>query len=343
MTFNVPQTISYRSCGAIVGALAGGSGLLAALCLAPEAGAQSAAQAYPSRPIRVVVPYPPGGGNDNMGRLVAQRLTESFKQSAIVDNRGGAGGRLGAELVARSAPDGYTLLMAGSTLMITAPALYSNLPYDVQKDFATITSVGFTSYVLVVHPAVPARTVPQFIALCRSRPGALNYSSSGSGGPAHLAGELFQSLAKVKMVHVPFKGGSLALVQLLAGEIDLTFGNIQPTAPLARSGRLRALAVTSPKRSPILPDVPTFAEAGLPGLEVSIYYGVLAPAGTPPEIVARLNAALVKGLNTAETRKRVETDGAQLMTGTPEEFSKLIRTETEKWSRVIKAAGIKPE
>ena len=290
-----------------------------------------------------MVPYLPGGGNDNMGRLIAQKLTEGFKQQAIVDNRGGAAGRLGAEHVARSAPDGHTLLMGGSTVMITAPALYSTLPYDVQKDFATITTVGFTSYVLVLHPAVPAHNVQQFIALCRSRPGALNYSSSGSGGPAHLAGELFQALTRVKMVHVPYKGGAPALVSLIGGEIDLTFGNIQPTAPVIRSGRLRALAVTSPKRSTILPDVPTFAEAGLPGLEVSIYYGVLAPAGTPADIIARLNAVLVKGLNTAETRKRLETDGAELMTSTQEDFAKLIKSETEKWAKIIKAAGIKPE
>jgi tripartite-type tricarboxylate transporter receptor subunit TctC len=310
----------------------------------PDSGAQPAAQSYPTRPIRVVVPYPPGGGNDNMGRLIAQRLTEAFKQPVVVDNRGGAGGRVGAEYVARAAPpDGYTLLMAGSTLMITAPALYQNLQYDVQKDFAAITHVGFTAFVLVIHPAVPVRTVPQFIALCRSRPGALNYSSSGSGGPSHLAGELLQSLAKIRMVHVPFKGGSLAMTQLLGGEIDFTFGNIQPTAPMVRSGRLRALAVTSPTRSRVLPDVPTFAEAGVPGLEVSIHYGVLAPAATPQEIVARLNAALVKGLNTAETRKRMEADGVELATSTPEEFARLIRTETDRWAKVIKAAGIKPE
>jgi tripartite-type tricarboxylate transporter receptor subunit TctC len=331
--------VKYRDCGAIIGGL----GLIAAIFLAGEADAQPSAQSFPTRPIRVVVPYLPGGGNDNMGRLIAQKLTEGFKQQAFVDNRGGAAGRLGAENVARSAPDGHTLLMAGSTVMITAPALNTSLPYDIQKDFAPVTLVGFTSYVLVVHPAVPARNVQQFIALARSRAGALNYSSSGSGGPAHLAGELFQTLTRVKMVHVPYKGGSAAVVQLIAGEIDLTFGNIQPTAPIVRAGRLRALAVTSPKRSAVLPEVPTFAEAGVPGLEVSIYYGVLAPGATPPDIIARLNAVLVKGLNAPETRKRIEADGAELQTSTPEEFAKLIRTETEKWAKIIKAAGIKPE
>jgi len=302
-----------------------------------------AQSAYPNKPIRVVVPYVAGGGNDTMGRLVAQRLTENFKQQAIVDNRGSAAGRVGTEHVARSAPDGYTLLLAGSTVMITAPALYSALPYDMQKDFAPITTVAFNAYVLVVHPAVPARTVQQFIALCRSRPGALNYSSSGPGGPAHLAGELFQGLARVTMVHIPYKGGAPAVLAVIGGEVDFTFGNIKPAAPGIQSGRLRAIAVTSLKRSSILPDVPTFTESGLPGFEVLIIYGVLAPAGTPADIIARLNAALVKGLNTADTRKRLEADGAELMTSTPEDFARLIRSETERWFKIIKAADIKPE
>ncbi len=299
--------------------------------------------AYPSKPIRVVVPYVAGGGNDTMGRLVAQRLTENFKQQTLVDNRGSAAGRIGTEHVAKSAPDGYTLLLAGSTVMITAPALYSSLPYDMQKDFAPITTVAFNAYVLVVHPAVPARTVQQFIALCRSRPGALNYSSSGPGGPAHLAGELFQKQAGVRMAHIPYKGGAPAVLAVIGGEVDFTFGNIKPAAPVIQSGRLHAIAVTSLKRSAILPDVATLAESGLPGFEVSIVYGVLAPAGTPADIIARLNAALVQGLNTADTRKRLEADGAELMTGTPEEFASLIRSETAKWSKIIKAAGIKPE
>jgi len=299
--------------------------------------------AYPIKPIRVVVPYVAGGGNDTMGRLVAQRLTENFKQQAIVDNRGSAAGRIGTEHVAKSAPDGYTLLLAGSTVMITAPALYSALPYDMQKDFAPITTVAYNSYVLVVHPAVPARSVQQFIALCRSRPGALNYSSSGAGGPAHLAGELFQGLAKVKMTHIPYKGGAPAVLAVIGGEVDFTFGNIKPAAPLIHAGRVHAIAVTSLKRSAILPEVPTLAESGLPGFEVMIIYGVLAPAGTPADIIARLNAVLVKSLNTVDTRKRLEVDGAELITSTPEDFAKLIRTETDKWSRIIKAAGIKPE
>ena len=303
----------------------------------------SAQPAYPSKPIRVVVPYVAGGGNDTMGRLIAQRLTESFRQQAIVDNRGSAAGRIGTEHVAKSAPDGYTLLLAGSTVMITAPALYSTLPYDMQKDFAPITTVASNSYVLVVHPAVPARSVQQFIALCRSRPGALNYSSSGAGGPAHLAGELFQALAKVRMTHIPYKGGAPAVLAVTGGEVDFTFGNIKPAAPLIQTGRLHAFAVTSLKRSSILPDVPTLAESGLPGFEVMIIYGVLAPAGTPADIIARLNAALVNGLNTADTRKRLEADGAELTTSTPEDFARLIRSETDKWARIIKAADIKPE
>ena len=298
---------------------------------------------YPMKPIRVVVPFAAGGGNDTLGRLVAQRLSESFKQQAYVDNRGGAAGRVGAEHVAKSPADGYTLMIGGSSVMITAPALYKSLPYDMQKDFAPITLVGSNSYVLLVHPSVPARAVKEFIALCRARPGALNYASSGPGGPAHLAGELFQSLAQVKIVHVPYKGSAPALLGVIGGETDLTFSNIQPAAPVIQSGRLRAIAVTSLQRSSILPAIPTIAESGLPGFEVAIFYGVLAPAATPIDIIARLNAVLVKGLNTADTRKRLEADGTEPLTSTPDEFARLVRSETEKWTKLIRAAGIKPE
>lgn len=305
-----------------------------------QAGAQTA---YPNKPIRVVVPFAAGGGNDTLGRLVAQRLTEAFKQQAYVDNRGGAAGRVGAEHVAKSPADGYTLMIGGSSVMITAPALYKSLAYDMQKDFAPITLVGSNAYVLLVHPSVPASSVKEFIALCRARPGALNYASSGPGGPAHLAGELFQSLAGVRILHVPYKGSAPALLGVIGGETDLTFNNIQPSAPVIQSGRLRAIAVTSLQRSPILPAIPTFAEAGLPGFEVAIFYGVLAPAATPADIIARLNDVLVKGLNTADTRKRLGADGTEPLTSTPDEFARLIRSETEKWAKLIKAAGIRPE
>ncbi|MDO8598182.1 MAG: tripartite tricarboxylate transporter substrate binding protein, partial [Sulfuricaulis sp.] len=291
--------------------------------------------AYPSKPIRVVVPYVAGGGNDTMGRLVAQKLTENFKQQAIVDNRGSAAGRVGTEHVAKSAPDGYTLLLAGSTVMITAPALYSALPYDVQKDFAPITTVAYNSYVLVVHPAVPARSVQQFIALCRSRPGVLNYSSSGAGGPAHLAGELFQALAKVKMLHIPYKGGAPALTDVIAGQIQMLFSTLLQSQAQLKAGRLRALAVTTAKRSPAAPELPTLQEAGVPGYEVAGWYGMMAPAKTPQTIVARLNREIVKILHTRDVGERLSADGSEPVGSTPQQFGAHIKSEVAKWKKVV--------
>ncbi len=312
------------------------------LCGIVFAGVASA-QTYPSRPIRVVVPFPAGGGSDTMGRLVAQKLTEGLKQQAYVDNRGGAGGRVGTEHAARSAPDGYTLLLVGSGAIIMAPALYRKLPYDVQRDFAPIGSVAASSYVLALHPAVPAQSMRQLIALCKAKPAALNYASSGLGAPGHLTGELFQSMAQVKMVHIPYKGTSPALMAVIGGESDLIFSNILPAVPAVQSRRLRAIGITSLRRSSILPQVPTIAESGLPGFESETRYGVLAPAGTPREIVMRVNAALVKGLQSADTRKSMEADGSEVVTSTPEEFADFIKRDTERWARVIKSAGIKPE
>jgi len=303
----------------------------------------ASAQAFPTRPIRVVVPFAAGGGSDVMGRLVAQKLTEGFMLQSIVDNRGGAGGRVGTEFVARAQPDGYTLLLTGSGSMIIAPALYERLPYDVQKDFQPVTTVAASAYLLVTHPAVPARTMRQLIALARAKPGVLNYASSGLGAPGHLAAELFQYLAQVKVTHVAFKGTAPALVSVVAGETDLMFSNLLPAGPVVRSGRLRALAVTSAQRAGQFPDVPTAAESGLAGFEMVTHYGVLAPAGTPREIVVRLNAVIVQGLRSGDTRERLAADGSELATSTPEEFAQLIRRETEKWARLIKSAGIRPE
>lgn len=278
-----------------------------------------------------------------MARLVAQHLTEAFKQQAVVENRAGAGGRVGTEAVARSAPDGYTLLLTGSGAIVYAPALYQKLPYDVQRDLAPITLVASTAFMLVVHPAVPVRSVKELIALCKAKPGALNYASSGAGAPGHLSAELFQSMAKVKMAHVAYKGTSPALLSVITGETGLSFSNIIPSVAAVQSGRLRALAVTSLQRSSVFRDVPTLNESGLPGYETVTHYGVLAPAGTPAEIIAMLNAALVKGLHSGDTRKRLEADGSELRTSTPDEFARVIKSETDKWSRVIKQAGIQPE
>jgi tripartite-type tricarboxylate transporter receptor subunit TctC len=301
------------------------------------------AQVYPIKPIRLVVPFVPGGGSDTLGRMIAQKLAQGLKQQAFVDNRGGAGGRLGTDLVAKAAPDGYTLLFTGSGTLIMAPALYEKLTYDPQRDFAPISLIASSAYVLLVHPSVPVRSLKQLIALCRTKPGLLNYASAGLGAPGHLSGELFQSMAGVKMTHVPYKGTAPGIMSVIAGETDLTFSSLVPAVPAIHSGRVRAVAVTSSGRSSILPEVPTMAESGLPGYETMTHYGLLAPAGTARDIVSKLNAVLVKELRSAEIRKRLEADGSELSTSTPEEFARLIRTETAKWMKVIKAAGIKPE
>ena len=318
---------------------------LVALGCAALAGlsAEARAQSYPSKPMRVIVPFAPGGGADVVGRLVAQKLTEAFKQQAIVENRAGAAGRVGAELVAKAPPDGYTLLLATTSLMITAPALYARLPYDVQRDFAPVTLLASGPYVLVVHPSVPAKTVKELIAIAKSKSGALNYASSGPGGPAHLAAELFKSMAGVDMVHIAYKGSAPGTTAVLAGETDIMFSNISPAIPAIQSKRLRPLAISSEKRSSILPQLPTVAESGLPGFRVETLYAILAPAGTSRDIIERLNAELVKAFDAADVRKRLESDGTEVMVSSPETLGRIIKEETVVWTKVIRAAGIKPE
>jgi tripartite-type tricarboxylate transporter receptor subunit TctC len=322
-----------------------GAAMLACAALLLASGIGSAAQspAYPVKPIRVVAPFTPGGGSDVIARIVAQKLTDAFKQQVVVENRAGAGGRVGTEFVARAAPDGYTLLLTGSGSVIFAAALYEKLPYDPQKDLAPVTTVAASSFMLVVHPAVPAQSVRQLLALARAKPGSLDYASSGAGAPAHLAAELLQALAAVKLTHVPYKGTAPALTSVMTGETALTFGNMLAAAPMVQSGRLRALGVTTLSRSGIFPDVPTIAESGVPGFETITYYGVFAPAGTPDDIIALLNAALVKGLQSSDTRKRLAADGSEVFTSSPQEFARVMKADTEKWIRVVKGAGIKPE
>jgi tripartite-type tricarboxylate transporter receptor subunit TctC len=314
---------------------------LAVLLLAVNCGAQ--AQTYPAKPVRLVLPFAPGGGTDLVGRMLAQKLAAPLGQQVIVDNRAGAGGRIGAELVAKSPPDGYTLLLAGSSVMATAPALYKKLPFDMPKDFAPISQVAYTAYVLVMHPSVPVTTVKGLIALAKSRPGRLTYASSGAGGPAHLAGELFSSMAGVKMIHVAYKGSAPGTLSVISGETDLMFSNTLPVLPHVKSARLRALAVTTPERSAFLPGVPTVAESGLRGFEVQQIYGVLAAAGTPRDIVGRLNQEIAKVMNTEDTRSRLSADGSEVRTSTPEELEKAIVAEIAKWKKVIQQAGIKEE
>jgi tripartite-type tricarboxylate transporter receptor subunit TctC len=302
----------------------------------------AAAATYPAHPVRLIVPFAAGGGSDLVGRMLAQKLSAALGQQFVVDNRGGAGGRIGTEMVAKAPPDGYTLLLATSSVMVTAPALYRHLPFDMPKSFGPISLLATTAYALVVHPSVPARTVRELIALAKSRPGGLTYASSGTGGPAHLSGELFASLTHVPLTHVPYKGSGPGTLAVIAGETDLMFSNILPALPAVKSGRLRVLGVTSAKRSTILPDVPTLAES-VPGFEVEQLYALLAPAGTPPDIVNRLSAEAAKAMESTEVQTKLLTDGSEVRIADPAELEKLIVAEIAKWTKVIRAAGIKEE
>jgi tripartite-type tricarboxylate transporter receptor subunit TctC len=314
--------------------------LLAVVCCAV---ASVQAQAYPAKTVRLILPFPPGGGTDVVGRLLAQKLAPPLGQQVIMENRAGAGGRIGTDLVAKSPPDGYTLLLGTSSVMGTSPALFQKLPFDMPGDFAPISLVAYTAYVLVMHPSVPVKSVKGLIALARSRPGRLTYASSGAGGAAHLAGELIGSMAGVKMIHVAYKGSSPGMFSVVSGETDFMFTNTLPALPQVKNGRLRALAVTTPQRSALLPDVPTVAESGLPGFEVQQNYGVLAPARTPRDIVNRLNQEIANVMRTEDARTRLLADGSEVKVSTPEEFEKAITAEIAKWSKVIKQAGIKEE
>jgi tripartite-type tricarboxylate transporter receptor subunit TctC len=305
-------------------------------------GAFAQSLAYPVRPLRLIVPFSPGGGSDLVGRLLGQKLAPLLGQQVVVENRAGAAGRIGTELVAKAAPDGYTLLLATSSVMVGS-ATYSRLPFEMPKDFSPISLVAYTTYALVAHPSVPIKSVKELIALAKSRPGRLTYASSGTGGASHLSGELFSSMAGVKMIHVPYKGSSPGTLSVMAGETDLMFSNILPALPAIRSSRLRAVGITSLRRSSLLPDVPTIAESGLPGFEVEQLYGMLAPAATARDIVRRLNEETAKVMQAADTRSRLLADGSEVMVSTPEEFEKRIIDEIGKWTRVIRQAGIKEE
>ena len=298
------------------------------------------AQAYPTKPIRLVVPFTPGGGTDVIGRLLAQNLSARLGQQVFVDNRAGAGGRVGAEYVARAAPDGYTLLMTTDATIITAPALFPKLSYQSPKDFAPIGLMASGAYFLVVHPLVPVRSVKDLIARSKAHPGELNFATAGAGSPNHLAAELFQSQAGIKWVHVPYKGSAPGTLSVIAGETDLMFSNIVPAIPQIRAGKLKALGLSSLNRSSIMPEVPTIAESGLPNYRVDVLYAVLAPAGTPRDLVQLLNAEIGKIAQLAEMRNRLETNGLQPSTSTPDELEKLIITEIARWSKVVRQAKI---
>jgi len=298
------------------------------------------AQQYPVRPIRLVVPFPPGGGTDTMARVVAPKLSEFLGQQVVVENRGGAGATIGAEVAAKSAPDGYTLMLATITNAIGA-SLYSRLNYDLVRDFAPITRLATTPHILVVHPSVPVRTVKEFVALAKAKPGELAYSSSGSGSAAHLAGELFNSLTGVKTTHVPYKGGGPSMIALVGGEVSLAFATMPSAIGYVRSGRLRGIAVTTERRSPSTPELPTIAETGVAGYEAGSWYGLSAPAGTSKEIITRLHAETLKVVGLPDVKERLFNAGFEIVTSTPEEFAAFTRNEIQKWGKIVKAAGLK--
>ena len=300
------------------------------------------AQAYPAKPIRLIFPFPPGGPTDLLGRAIAQKLSDQMGQQVVADTRPGAGGNLGLELAAKSPPDGYTIVLS-SPLVAISPSLYAKLNYDPARDLAPISLVAVIQNVLLVHPSVPARTLKELIQLARRNPGKLNFGSGGVGTTTHLAPELLKSLVKISMVHVPYKGSGQALVGLIGGEVDLLIMAVPAAAAQIHAGKVRALAVLSAQRSSVIPEVPTTKEAGVDNFEVPIWYGILAPAATPRDVIARLNVEINKALAAPDMKERLARMGIEPMTDTPEQFTSFIKSETVRFAKVIKAAGIKPE
>jgi tripartite-type tricarboxylate transporter receptor subunit TctC len=298
------------------------------------------AQSYPSKPVRVIVAFPPGGGTDTMGRALAQKLTDALKQSVFVENRAGAAGVIGADIVAKSPPDGHTLLFASSAYVISA-AVQPKLPYDAATALVPVSFAALTPNLVLVHPSVPAKNVKELIALARKWPGELNYGSTGNGAPYHIATEMFKNMAKVDLVHVPYKGAAPALTATISGEVTVLFGNIVSALPHARQGRLRALAVTTTRRSPIAPELPTVAEAALPGYDFATWFGMLAPAGTPPAVISRLNQEIARALQLPDFRQRLLADGAEPGSSTPEEFGRIIQNDIKRFAALAKAVNMK--
>jgi tripartite-type tricarboxylate transporter receptor subunit TctC len=313
-----------------------------AAALPGAARAQGAAEAYPARPVRVIVGLAPGGATDIQTRLFAQKLTDSLARPFVVENRTGAGGTVAYTHVAKSAPDGYTLLGVAGGFTIT-PVVYPKLAFDPVKDFAPISLVVQAPFLLLTHPSLPVKSVKDLLALARAKPGALDCASAGHGTSTHMAFELLKALSGVKITHVPYKGTGQALVDAMSGQVHMLFGNVLSSLPHARAGRLRALAVTTAQRSAVLPDLPTIAEAGVPGYENSTWHGWLAPAGTPPAILSRLNAELVKSARSPDVVARLAPDGGEPVGSTPEEFSRHIAAELARWGKLVRETGIRFE
>jgi tripartite-type tricarboxylate transporter receptor subunit TctC len=297
------------------------------------------AQTYPSKAIRMVVPFPPGGTTDILARTIGQRMTEDWGQPVVIDNRPGAGGNIGTDLAAKAAPDGYTLLMGTISTHAINASLYKKLPFDPVRDFSPVSRVGTLPNILVVHPSVPVKSVKELIELAKSKPGDLNFASSGVGTSLHLSGELFNSMAGVKLVHIPYKGSSPALADLLGGQVKIMFDNVPSALPHVKAGKLKPLAVTSAKRTAVLPDVPTVSESGLPGFEVTSWFAIFAPAKTPKDIVAKLNGEVVKILKAGDVKEKLAQLGVDAAPTTPEELAAFAKAETEKWAKVVKATG----
>jgi tripartite-type tricarboxylate transporter receptor subunit TctC len=322
---------------AIAGALLA---LLPATALAQAKG-KAAKDEYPNKPVRLIVAFPPGGSTDIIARLVGQKLSERLGQQVIIDNRGGAGGMIGTELAARSPADGYTLTMGTTSTHVIAPAAYPSVKYDPVKDFAPLTLVASTPYLLVLNPSVPAKTLKDFVALMKSQPGKLNYASAGAGSTTHLAMEMLKIVSGTDIVHVPYNGNGPAGTAVLGGQVQALFGSMPAVLPQAKAGKVRPIAVGTAKRSPALPDVPTVAEQGFPGFEVSLWLGFFAPKGTPAPIVNRLTTELLAIAKSPEMNEQFERNGASPLTTTPAELTKLMKSELDKYSKVIKQANIK--
>jgi tripartite-type tricarboxylate transporter receptor subunit TctC len=315
--------------------------LATVMCMLAAIGLASA-QTYPTKSVRVIIPAPAGGGVDTIGRAVSQKLTESLGQPFVADNRPGAGTMIGSELTAKAPPDGYTLLFMTNSHAINA-VLQKNVKYDSIRDFTDVSLLAISPYLLVVHPSVPAKSVRELIELGRKRPGEIYFSSAGTNSATHLAGELFAYMAKIKLVHVPYKGGAPAVTDLVGGHVQLMFNNLISVMPLAKEGRLRALAITSTKRSPLLPALPTVAEAGVPGYESSSWYGAMLPANTPNPIVDTLNREMVKALKSPDVAAKLSGEGAQVVGSSPDEFDTYVRRDIQRWRKLVPALGLKAD
>ena len=315
--------------------------LACALLLGAAPAHDAAAQAFPSKPVKLVIPFPPGGSLDNVGRLIAQKLSEAWGQQVVIENKPGAGRNIGADAVAKSPADGYTVVMGALSTHAVNPSLYAKMPYDAAKDFAPISLVAITPNVLIVNAAMPVTTVKELVAYAKAHPGKTNFGSGSNGSAGHLAGELFKIETGTDVAHIPYKGGAPALQALLAGDTQFMFDNLANAMAQVKGGKVRAIAVTTKDRSKLAPELPTMAEAGLPGFDISTWFGLLAPAGTPPEVIAKWNADVVKVLNAPDVREKMLAQGAEPAPTTPAEFAAFIARERDKYARIVKASGAK--